>query len=316
MVVPAVILVAVLFAVLPHRLRLTHVAPPTAAAVWLLALALRAALVTSAATAALVLIPQSHPFRDLARECWHQAGFDVSGHPLADAAIALPALALAASALWIAGGLTRSAAALAAYLRRRERGNGPLGSTLIAEPEVLLAASTLGRPRVFVSRGAVDQLDDEELEAGVAHEYGHLRRHHRPLLVLADVLSTLSWPLPGSGAALRHLRLSLERDADEYAVARTRDPLALASAICKAATGAVPAGVAALGGRADIGVRLEQLVDYGGRRRSHAEVERATRALAALMAATTLAILTVVPGWALASFVPVRAAHVAAVAPH
>ena len=315
MVVPAVIVVAGLLAALPHRLRLTHVAPAAAGAIWTLALALRAALVASGAIAALILLPQSDAFRDLAQACLHAAGLDVSGHPLADAATALPALALVASPLWIVASLARSAVALSAYVRGRERGRGPMGSTLIAESEVLLAASTLGRPRVFVSDGALGKLDRDELAAGVAHEYGHLRRHHRPLLLLANALTVVSRPLPGSATARRQLQLHLERDADEYAVARTRDPLSLASAICKAAVHA-PTGSAALGGGADLGVRLEQLVEYGGRRRSPAKVERRTRLLAGAMAAVTLAVLVSLPAWAAGSLVSVRAAHVAVVAPH
>lgn len=315
MLVPAVVVVAGLLAALPHGLRLTRVAPASAAAIWMFALALRAALVVSAAIAALVLVPQSHAFRDLAQACWHAAGLDVSGHPLADAATALPAIALAASSVWVAASLARSALALSAYLRGRERGRGPMGSTLIAESDVLLAASTLGRARVFVSHGALSKLDQDELTAGMAHEHGHLRRHHRPLLLLADVLTTVSRPLPGSATVRRQLHLNLERDADEYAVARTQDPLSLASAICKAAVDA-PAGVAALGGGADLGVRLEQLVEYGGRRRSPARVERRTRVLAGAMAGVVLAFLVAMPSWAVGSLVSVRAAHLAVVAPH
>ena len=41
--------------------------------------------------------------------------------------------------------------------------------------------------------------------------------------------------MPGTKDALQRLQFCLERDADEYAVDRTRNPIALASAICKAA---------------------------------------------------------------------------------
>lgn len=299
----------------PHRLDLTRVAPMSAVTVWVSALALRAGLTISAALAVLVLAPQSGSFQDLAQACWHAAGIDLSGHPLADAATALPAIALGASLVWLAVELIRSAAALRGYLRRHGRGRGPLGTTLVAEPEVLLAASTIGRARVLVSDGAVARLDREELAAALAHEFGHLQRWHRPLLTLGRALAALSRPLPGSRVAERQLHLSLERDADEYAVARTHDALSLASAICKAAGGAVPYGVAALGG-GHVGVRLEQLVEHEGRRRSGERFERSARVLAALMAATTLALVTFVPAWAIGSAVSVRAAHVAAVAPH
>ena len=49
--------------------------------------------------------------------------------------------------------------------------------------------------------------------------------------------------------AVRQLRFHIERDADHSAVRERADRLALASAICKAATGATTrAGMAALGG--------------------------------------------------------------------
>jgi Zn-dependent protease with chaperone function len=78
-------------------------------------------------------------------------------------------------------------------------------------------------------------LDDAELAAGLEHEWGHINRGHRLLSVLGHGLFALARLVPGTGLALRQLTLQLERDADEYAVRRTGDPLALASAICKSA---------------------------------------------------------------------------------
>ena len=310
----AIVIAALVLASVPHLLPLNRVAPRSAAAIWLLSLGLRAGVALTAALAVLVFAPQSEPFQDLARACWHAAGLDIPGHPLADAATALPLIAAAASLAWVAFGLVRSAAALRAYLRGHSRGRGPSGSTLVDEADVMLAASTLGRPRVVVSDGAVEQLDPSEMTAAIEHEFGHLRLRHRPLLVMSQALGPLSRPVPGARSAGRALRLSLERDADEYAVARTRDPLALASAICKAAASrTVPTGLAALGG-SGVGVRLHQLVDHGGRRRSSRAVEHCCRALAALMAATALALLVSVPVWAAGSAVSVRAAHLQAVA--
>ena len=315
MVAVGLILVASFLVVLPHLLPLSRVAPSSAAAIWLLALALRAGVVLTGAVAAIVVVPQSRPFQDLARACWHQAGLDVSGHRLADAATALPLVALALSLVWLVVKLGRSVTALDVYLRRYAKGQGPFGSTLVTERQVVLAASTLGRPRVVVSEGAVQRLDDDELTAGLAHEFGHLQRRHRPVLLLGRMFATLSRPLPASAAAERALHLSLERDADEYAVARTSDPLSLASAICKAAGSGIPRALAALRG-GEVAIRLHQLVEHGGRRRSSTAVERCAQLLAAVMAAATFALLVGVSAWTIDSAVSVRAAHVSAVATH
>jgi hypothetical protein len=85
--------------------------------------------------------------------------------------------------------------------------------------------------------------------------------------------------------------LGLERDADEYAVALTGKPLALASAICKiaggSARGRIGATLAASGAGAPW-ARLDGLV-AGGRRRASRPVERTVLAVAILSAATVLA---------------------------
>ena len=63
---------------------------------------------------------------------------------------------------------------------------------------------------------------------------------------------------------MRQLRFHIERDADRSAVRERADRLALASAICKAATGATTrAGMAALGGDGTAARVRELLQDVG-----------------------------------------------------
>ena len=105
---------------------------------------------------------------------------------------------------------------------------------------------------------------------------------------------------PRSGAAYRELCFSLERDADEYALAQTRDPLALASAICKAALHQrVGLPAIGLGRQGRVALRLEHLL-AGGRRRAGPRVERAAQLLAASMFALMLLVAAIGPVWALA----------------
>ena len=296
---------------LPHALPLHRVAPLTAASVWLLALALRALIALGGALFIFVYLPQTGLFRALAEWCLHEVmplvathlGF--SGHPVAHVALILPGLALAASLVWLCFGLARGWLALRRLLNKTI-GDGPWGSTIVPDERILVAVTGLGAGRILVSDRALGALDSAELEASVAHEVGHIRRRHRPLLLLASVLAAIARPLPGTKRAERELAFSLERDADEYAVLRTRDPLALASAICKAATGDPSPALTALGGRGRTTLRVEHLL-AGARRPCAVALERSARTLAACLAVLALALGLTLPGWALAAPSP---AHV------
>jgi Zn-dependent protease with chaperone function len=153
---------------------------------------------------------------------------------------------------------------------------------------MLFAVPGLGRRRIVLSDRALAELDDAELEACLAHERGHLRRGHRAAGLVGNLLVVLGGPLPGGRAALRGLLLSLERDADEYAVARTGDPLALASAICKVAGGSARRRVRGLAfgldGPGGTPARLEGLL-AGGRRRGSAPLERTVLVAAVFLSA-------------------------------
>jgi len=229
--------------VLPHLLRLERAEPATACLLWGTALGLRALLVVGTVAGALVLLHPGHLLRAFAE--WGCAPHhQVAGH----AAAALGGIALAVSLLWA---LARVAQATLAVRRlvRAPLGRGPDGSVIVGGDDVMLAAAGLTRPTLVVSAGALARLDDAELAAAMAHERAHIRRCHRFVLLYAELCRVLGRPLPGTGRAVRQLRFHIERDADRCAVRERPDRLALASAICKAATGATTrAGIAALGG--------------------------------------------------------------------
>jgi hypothetical protein len=255
-------------------------------------------LAVVAALFVFVHLPQTGLFEVLTHWCLHQVlpllgtELGVSEHPVAHAAGLLPATVLVSSLIWLAFALTRSWIALARLLRRAV-GEGPGGSTVIRDPDLLVAATRLGRRRILVSDAALRAMDAQELEASLAHEVGHLKRRHRPILVAGSVLAAVARLLPGTDAARRELHFYLERDADEYAVARTRDPLALASAICKAAT-AAPRGLIALRGRGHARLRLGYLVDNQPRRAGRG-LEFGTRAFAGLLIAMVVAVAVTLP---------------------
>lgn len=298
----ALVLCVLAAIVSPHLLPLRRVAPVTGAAIWIGALALRALVVVGAAIFALVYLPQTGVFAAIADWCLHgvlpvlTTHLGLSGHTLADAALILPALALTASALWIGFGMVRAALALRRRLSERYLRKGPLGSTVVAEPGIVVAVTGVGQTRVVISEDALGAFDEAELRASLAHEWAHVRRRHRPVLALGALLASLGRLLPGTRHAQRELGLCLERDADQAAVRATRDPLALASAICKAAQ-APALGAVALGGQGQLTARLDHLVDDVPA--PSARLRRLAAGLAALSCSLALLLAVSIPAWSL-----------------
>ena len=288
----------------PHLLPLHRVNPASAAAVWLAALALRALTAIGGAIFAFVYLPQTGVYDAVAHWCWHEAlpilatHLGLSGHPLIHAAVLLPGLALATSVLWLLFGMARGWLVLRTNLARAV-GEGPLGSTVIEDHDVVVGVTGVGRGRIVVSDRALGVMDPEELQASLSHELAHIRRRHRPLLLLASLLAALARVLPGTRRAERELRFSFERDADQYAVRQTEDPLSLASAICKAA-GAQPLPSAI--GLSD-GGRLTLRLDIlsGEAPRAGRMWERAARLLGLGMTLMVFGLSATLPSWALAA---------------
>lgn len=158
-------------------------------------------------------------------------------------------------------GLWRATRTVSRMLAAQTVGPGPDESVILGDRQVLLAVTGFRRPRIVVSAGALVDLDDAELAAGLAHERGHIAHHHRILLLAAEILAAVARFLPGTRHAQQELVFHLERDADQFALARAYAPSSLASSICKAAesafAGAAPA--LALGGSSVVR-RLEVLL--------------------------------------------------------
>ena len=317
----AVVVLALLLAAaiaVPHALPLQRVAPVSAVAVWFLALCLRALAACAAAIYLLVYVPQTHAFASVSDWCLRvvfpvpAVRLHLSGIAVADVASSLPAVALVGSLVAAAFVLVRATLDARGLLKRLAIGDGPLGSTVLDSDGILVAVTRTGPARLLISGAALTAFDDEELDAGLQHELGHLRRSHRPVMLAASLMRALARWQPGANAAYRELCFSLERDADEYALERTRNPLALASAICKAAAGqaaAIP--VLGLQGRSRVTLRLDYLM-AGGRQRGGVVLEQATRLLAVAMLALTLFLVIAGPAWAVTHGIPLpleSAAH-------
>lgn len=290
----------------PHLLPRREMSATAGITLWTSVLALRAVIAVSIAIIAVVYLPATELFRILTQWCFHAVvpffashlGFN--GHELGDAASLVPALVIGLSATSAIAGFWRAARAVRAWMRRGSRGRGPDDSLLVAGSEPLVAVAGLLRPRIVVSAGALIHLDDAELEAGLEHERGHIRGGHRLISLVAVGLHGISRFLPGGRSVSDHLEFHLERHADEYAVRRTGDPLALASAICKVAGGIRPGPAATLSllGGGSCSERLGLLLD---------EIDPADGETVGTRLAWGLALVAVMASAALLLFIPTMA---------
>lgn len=244
----ALLAVGALACATPALLDQSRLRPMDGAVVWIAVLGLRAVITGVIALTTLLILPSTEVFTALTHWCAHGAiplpllptHIDVDGHRIGGLALLVPLALVGASALWAMAGIWRAAKAVRRWLGQSSLGEGPRQSLIVGGAEPVVAAAGFRSARVVVSAGALVEMDDAELAAGLEHEWGHVNRRHRFVMALARVLRGLSRPLPGGRLALRHLEFHLERDADEYAVRRTGDALALASAICKVAGGVSP----------------------------------------------------------------------------
>jgi Zn-dependent protease with chaperone function len=149
---------------------------------------------------------------------------------------AIVVLALAVCALFaIALGARRAASEIVGTIRLRrtlaERLVGRRdGALLLDEAEPLAFCLGFLRPRVYVSTGAVDLLDDRALEAVLAHERHHAARRDPLRFAAARVLEETLFYIPGVGRLARRQHALAELSADEFAAAGPggRSALALA----------------------------------------------------------------------------------------
>lgn len=87
--------------------------------------------------------------------------------------------------------------------------------------------------RIVLSRDVLDALDDDELEATLAHEIAHLESRDVQLTFVAGLMRDLVAWNPLGHLAFRRLMQDRELEADRRAAALTRRPLAVASGLLK-----------------------------------------------------------------------------------
>jgi hypothetical protein len=117
---------------------------------------------------------------------------------------------------------------------------------IIDDPRPQAFCTGLLRPRIYVSRGTLDLLDAEELQAVVAHETHHAHRRDPLRIFIARALGEALFFLPVLRRLADRYSALAELAADEAAVRRsgTRRPLAAALLAFEEAPSASVVGIA------------------------------------------------------------------------
>jgi Zn-dependent protease with chaperone function len=121
-------------------------------------------------------------------------------------------------------------------------------ATVLDHPGVAAYCLPGGRSRMVLTAGAVDLLDDDEVDAVLAHERAHVaERHDLVVLPFSAWATALPW-IPGVRAARRSVARLVELVADDRACVG-RDRAVLAAALARVGTAAAgpdaPAGALA-----------------------------------------------------------------------
>lgn len=110
----------------------------------------------------------------------------------------------------------------------------PRPDIFITDDDDLIIYSTTGNnPAIFLSTGLVDNLEPEELQASIAHEFEHIRRSRRPILILTYLIRVLQFFSPATLVEFRKVVEDEEKICDDAAINITGKPRALAEALRK-----------------------------------------------------------------------------------
>ena len=130
----------------------------------------------------------------------------------------------------------------------------------------------LFRPVIYLSTGLIKRLSRGEINAVLSHELYHRDRRDPLRFFLLDFISDLFFYIPLGGYLAERYHDLREKAADSAVIEKTKDPLALASALVKVAaagTGrgyiasAQPASIRGGGGRGTVVERVSRLIGEG-----------------------------------------------------
>ncbi|HEY1425427.1 MAG TPA: hypothetical protein VGF50_02030 [Caulobacteraceae bacterium] len=191
--------------------------------------------------------------------------------PLAAAALAGWALVHAVAGQRDVARLFRASTPPGERLRRAADRLG-LAARELATDEAECLVAGLVRPTVFVSRGALAQLGDAELEAALLHERAHVKGCDTLWLLVLSCFRDLA-PF-GRGEALEAFRAAREARADRVAAASAGSLNLAAALVALARRGPAPAAALPLARETALRARVRALLEVeapseaGGRSRA------------------------------------------------
>jgi len=105
------------------------------------------------------------------------------------------------------------------------------GVILVEDDEPHLFSTTGKDPAIFVTTALVNALNNEQLNAALAHELAHIARSKRPMLIAVFILRIIMFFNPVVLIKFRRAVRNEEKICDDIAVSLTHDPSALAHAL-------------------------------------------------------------------------------------
>lgn len=112
------------------------------------------------------------------------------------------------------------------------------GRVVLINDGALNAAFTYGLvfPRIYISKGLLENLDREEMRGVFFHELHHKRRFDPLRFFVLNFLKDAFFYLPIAGYFIGRVRIKKELEADDAVVAVMKEPVSLAGALLKAAS--------------------------------------------------------------------------------
>ncbi|MGC4945091.1 M56 family metallopeptidase [Streptomyces sp. DT224] len=138
------------------------------------------------------------------------------------------------------------------------RRSAVLGATVLEHAAPTAYCLPGYRPRIVVSRGAVELLSSKQLGAVLEHERAHIAGRHHLLLAASQAFAAVFRGLPLASVMREQIPLLLEMIADDRALRRTGRNV-LATAMYEMATASVPDGALGVGGHG-VAVRLQRIL--------------------------------------------------------
>lgn len=112
------------------------------------------------------------------------------------------------------------------------------GRVVLINDNALNAAFTYGLvfPRIYISKGLLENLDREEMMGVFLHELHHKKRFDPLRFFILNFLKDVFFYIPMAGYFIGRIRIKKELEADDAVVAVMKEPVSLAGALLKAAS--------------------------------------------------------------------------------